>query len=126
MVNRTDYPFYFSVYQTEKMLNWHTLGFGLLFGLLDVVTLPIIKGVSTGWNSTWIVIPVVLYAVSPFIFLKALEKETLTIMNLVWDMTSVVLVTVIGLFVFAEKLSPTKFVGVILSFISLFLMSYEF
>jgi multidrug transporter EmrE-like cation transporter len=107
------------------MINWHTLGFGLIFGLMDSITLPIIKGVSTGWNRTWILIPVALYALSPFIFLKALEQETLTIMTLVWDMTSDVLVTIIGLFVFAEKLPPTKIIGVLLSFVALFLMSYE-
>jgi multidrug transporter EmrE-like cation transporter len=66
-----------------------------------------------------------LYGMSPLIFLKALEKETLTIMNLVWDMTSDLIVTLIGIFVFAEKLSPLKLLGVALSFVSLFLMTYE-
>jgi multidrug transporter EmrE-like cation transporter len=106
-------------------INWRTLQYGLTFGAIDSIALPIIKGVSTGWNGWLIVIPMFLYGMSPLIFLKALEKETLTIMNLVWDMTSDLIVTLIGIFVFAEKLSPLKLLGVALSFVSLFLMTYE-
>jgi multidrug transporter EmrE-like cation transporter len=107
------------------MINWRTLEFGLAFSALDAVALPIIKGVSTGWAPWLIVIPMILYGASPLLFLKALEKETLTIMNLVWDMTSDLTVTIIGLFFFAETLPPTKLLGVVLSLVSLFLLSYE-
>ncbi len=106
-------------------INWRTLEYGLAFGALDSIALPIIKGISTGWNKWLILIPMFLYGASPLLFLKALEKETLTIMNLVWDMSSDLIVTVIGLFFFAEKLPPLKLLGVALSFVSLFLMSYE-
>jgi multidrug transporter EmrE-like cation transporter len=107
------------------MLNWKTLAFGLLFGIIDAVALPVIKGVSHGWNKWLMIIPITLYALNPLIFSKALSFETLTIMNLVWDLVSDVTVTFIGLFVFSEKLPPTKLFGVLLSFISLFLMTYE-
>ena len=70
-------------------------------------------------------VPVLLYGLSPFIFLKALEKETLTIMNMIWDLSSDLIVTAIGLLVFAEHVSPTKLLGVFFSFIGLFLMTYE-
>lgn len=108
------------------MLNVRTLLFGLLFGLLDSISLPVIKSVATGWNKWWMLVPFALYAASPFVFLKALTGgETLTIMNLVWDLSSDVIVTLIGLFIFAEKISPVKMVGVCFSLVSLFLMTYE-
>jgi drug/metabolite transporter (DMT)-like permease len=107
------------------MINWHTLGFGAAFGLLDSISLPLIKSVSNGWSKAWMIIPVLLYGASPFLFLKALEKESLTIMNLAWDLSSDLIVTLIGLFVFAERLPPTKLLGVLFSFIGLFLMTYE-
>lgn len=107
------------------MIQWRTLAFGAAFATLDSISLPIIKGVSQGWNPWMILVPMVLYGLSPLMFLKALEKETLTIMNLVWDLSSDVLVTLIGLLVFAERLPPLKILGVCLSFVSLFLMSYE-
>jgi len=107
------------------MLNLRTLFFGLLFGTMDAISLSIIKGVSLGWNPMYMIIPFFLYAVSPFVFLKGLAKESLTILNLVWDLSSDVIVTLIGLFIFSEKVSSVKLLGVCLSFVSLVLMTYE-
>jgi multidrug transporter EmrE-like cation transporter len=106
-------------------LNWRTLAYGLGFGALDSIALPIVKGVSMGWDPAWMVIPAILYAGSPFLFLTALRQETLTIMNLVWDLTSDLVVTFIGLVIFAETISPIKALGVALSFVGLILMSWE-
>ena len=107
------------------MLNIHTLIFGLLFGTIDACSLPIIKAVSAGLNFKWMAIPFMLYAASPFVFLKGLAGESLTILNLVWDLSSDVIVTLIGLFFFKEVIPSTKLIGVCLSFIALFLMSYD-
>lgn len=106
-------------------VNTRTLGFGLGFGLMDAVALPIVKGVSQGWDPAWMMIPAILYAGSPFLFLAALRQETLTIMNLVWDLTSDLVVSIIGLFVFKETISPIKFIGISVSLIGLLLMSWE-
>jgi drug/metabolite transporter (DMT)-like permease len=70
-------------------------------------------------------VPFLLYAAAPFIFLLALKGETLTIMNLVWDLSSDLIVTFIGLVLFGETIGYTKALGVCISFIALFLMSYE-
>jgi multidrug transporter EmrE-like cation transporter len=107
------------------MINWRTLAYGLGFGLLDATALPIVKGVSIGWDPAWMLIPTLLYAASPFILLTALRKETLTIMNLVWDLSSDLMVTFIGLVVFAEKISAIKMLGICFSFIGLILMGWE-
>ena len=71
------------------------------------------------------IVPFLLYAASPFIFLLGLRGETLTILNLAWDLTSDLIVTIIGLVFFAEKISSVKKIGVALSFLSLILMAYE-
>lgn len=108
------------------MLNVRTLLFGLLFGAIDAISLPVVKGVSKRMlNFQWMVLPFLLYASTPFIFLKGLQGETLTILNLVWDLSSDLIVTIIGLFFFGETIGYTKALGVCLSFVSLFLMSYE-
>lgn len=108
------------------MLNVQTLMFGLIFGLLDGIGLPTIKAVSTGMLSPkWMTVPFLLYAASPFLFLEGLRGETLTILNLVWDLSSDVIITIIGLFFFGETIGYTKGLGVLFSFVALFLMSYE-
>ena len=107
------------------MLNLRTLMFGALFGAIDATSLPIIKNVSLGWDFKWMIVPFLLYAASPFLFLKGLATESLTILNLVWDLSSDLIITLIGLFVFRETIPPLKMLGVALSFVALFLMSYE-
>lgn len=107
------------------MLNWRTIGFGFLFGVIDSIALPLVKYVHNGASKWWMLIPLVVYAADPFIFLKALEHESLTIMNLVWDLTSDLLITAVGLFVFMERLPPMKLLGVMVSLVGLFLMTYE-
>jgi multidrug transporter EmrE-like cation transporter len=106
-------------------VNLRTIGYGLTFGAIDATALPIVKAVSKGWNQAWMLVPALLYGFAPFLLLSALREETLTIMNLVWDLTSDITVTIIGLFVFGEVLSPVKTLGVAVSFVGLILMSYE-
>ena len=107
------------------MFNWRTLAFGLVFGMIDSIALPIVKKISLGLNPFWMIVPTLLYGSSPFLFLSALKKESLTIMNLVWDLSSDVVVTLIGIFIFSESIAPVKMLGIMFSFISLFLMTYE-
>lgn len=107
------------------MINWRTIWFGMVFGVIDSIALPIVKWVHNGASKWWMLFPLVVYAANPFIFLKALEHESLTVMNLVWDMSSDILITLVGLFVFMERISPMKFLGVMVSLVGLFLMTYE-
>jgi len=107
------------------MFHWQTLGFGLLLGSIDAIVLPLTKAVSTGWSTTWMVLAVLLHSITPLIFLRGLKHTQLTILNPVWDLTSVILVTFFGLFIFKEKLSSTKIAGVILSFVALALMTID-
>lgn len=108
------------------MFNLRTLFYGVGFGLLDAIGLPTIKAVSNGaLGYKWMALPFLLYATSPFIFLQGLAGETLTILNLVWDLSSDLIITAIGLLYFRETIGYTKGLGVCLSFVALFLMSYE-
>lgn len=107
------------------MFNLDALRHGLSMAALDVTALPIVKYVSMGLDPMWMIIPMCLYAYAPIVLLKSLKHETLTVMNLLWDVMSDVLVTCVGLFYFGEKISWTKLCGVILSIISIGLLTYE-
>ena len=105
------------------VLNMEALAYGVGMGSVDAIIFPIVKYVSLGLDPIWMIIPMIVYAFEPFILLKSLQKETLTVMNLIWDLSSCVLVTMIGLFYFNEKLSSTKLIGVLLSVISIALLT---
>jgi hypothetical protein len=108
-------------------IRWKTVGFGLIMALIDVIVLSTLKAKALGWfDGNWIIaLAMLVYSFQPVIFFKSLCEETLTAMNLFWDLASDVLVTIVGLFYFKEYLSPKRLTGVFLSMISLYLLSSE-
>lgn len=98
--------------------------FGLLMATIDTGMLSLVKTINLGVVSIpWMIIPTVIYALQPWLFLKSLNYESLTIMNLTWDLLSDLLVTLAGLFIFHDVLSPSKKLGILTTFITLFLFS---
>jgi multidrug transporter EmrE-like cation transporter len=102
------------------------LKFGFMMAMVDVFMLSIVKTVSLNSRLLkWMIVPTVVYAIQPWIFLQSLEFESLIIMNLLWDVISDVLVTLTGLIFFKESIGIYKLFGVILSLISITLMSLD-
>jgi multidrug transporter EmrE-like cation transporter len=106
-------------------IEWIPLGFGLSMAGIDVFMLSLIKSISMDGARMirWMVLPTILYALQPWIFLHALKYESLVVMNLLWDVLSDVLVTLVGFFYFGEKVGPLKKIGVVLSLVSIFLLT---
>jgi multidrug transporter EmrE-like cation transporter len=94
--------------------------------ILDLIMMTTTKMISNGTLSSWWATPfaVGIYALEPLIFLKALNYESMVVMNLVWDLTSDVIVTLQGVIVFGEPIKGLKGIGVFMSLCSLALMSY--
>uniref|UniRef100_A0A6C0DFZ7 EamA domain-containing protein n=1 Tax=viral metagenome TaxID=1070528 RepID=A0A6C0DFZ7_9ZZZZ len=108
------------------MLKWSVLAYGGLLALIDVVMMPITKGVATKSLPMWVmIVPTLVYAADPWIFLQSLRLESMVVMNFVWDLLSDVLVTFVGLFILGEKISLFKGLGICLSFVSIFLLTCE-
>jgi hypothetical protein len=105
---------------------WNTIGFGFIMAFIDVFVLSAMKLKSLGALNGWVLpLGVLVYSIQPLIFYKSLGTETMTIMNLFWDLSSDLLVTIVGLFVFKEYLTPRRLAGVALSLLSLFLLAGE-
>jgi drug/metabolite transporter (DMT)-like permease len=107
------------------MLNLQTLGFGLALSIVDIIMMPLVKEIAGGWPFYWMILPMLVYSLDPIIFYFALKSESMAIMNLVWNLTSNVVVTLIGILLLKEVVSPTKALGIALSFLALFFMTYE-
>jgi drug/metabolite transporter (DMT)-like permease len=103
------------------------LGFGGSMALIDAFILSFLKAYNLGWIQ-WrgiLVISMLVYSFQPIIFLESLKHNSLTVMNLIWDVMSDVIVTMIGLFYFSEKLTKFKKLGVLFSFISIILLTWK-
>lgn len=98
---------------------------GLLMATIDTSMLSLVKTINLGTiNMSWMIIPTIIYAIQPWIFLRSLNYQSLTIMNLTWDILSDLLVTLVGIFIFNDYLSFNKKLGIITTFLTLFLFSH--
>lgn len=110
-----------------KQFDLTALGFGGTMALIDAFILSSLKAYNLGWFQ-WrgvILISMVVYACQPLLFLESLKHSSLTIMNLLWDVMSDIIVSVIGLYYFQEKLTKFKKAGVLLSIVSIFLLTWK-
>jgi drug/metabolite transporter (DMT)-like permease len=106
------------------LLNIVPLGFGATMAVIDTIMLSFLKYMSKDSSYVkWIFIPMIVYAFQPVLFFFSLKHESLTVMNLLLDLISDVLVTIVGLTIFKETIGPYKKAGVILSFLSIILLS---
>jgi drug/metabolite transporter (DMT)-like permease len=110
-----------------KQFDLTALGFGGSMAMIDAFILSALKAYNLGWLQ-WrgiILISMLVYACQPLLFLESLQYNSLTVMNLLWDVMSDVIVTSIGLFYFSEKLTKFKKLGVFFSFISIILLTWK-
>ena len=107
------------------MSQYLPLVYGSYLATVDVFALGILKFINLGkLSKSYLTIPTILYAIQPHVFLAAMKYENMTVMNLLWDVISDVLVTSMGLYYFKETLSPIKMIGVGFAFISIVLLTW--
>jgi len=99
---------------------------GTIMSTLDVVMMSLAKMSSKGQISYGTALPLatVIYAIEPYLFFKSLNYESLTAMNLIWDLTSDVLVTILGVFYFKESIKGLRWLAVLFALFSLALFAY--
>jgi hypothetical protein len=109
------------------MLNLVPIAFASLMAFIDTIVLSSLKKYNTGVHAFGIAVPLgmLIYSLQPLIFLKSLEFESLTVMNVLWDMMSDIYVTAIGLFYFKEKLTAAKQLALAFAFTAIVLFSYD-
>ena len=104
------------------------VAFGVVMAALDLVMMSTIKQVGTGsWPiRTGLPFATLVYALEPFIFLQAMKTtgEGLAVVNLVWNLASDIMVTLMGVIWFGEKLHGTRWFAVGMSLVALALFAY--
>lgn len=98
--------------------------YALYMASVDAIVMPLLKAKKLGMlTGNWMFpLASLVYATQPFIFYNSLSTDSMTVMNLLWDVMSDVLVAVIGVFVFGESLSPLQWLGMVLSILGITLL----
>jgi multidrug transporter EmrE-like cation transporter len=83
----------------------------------------ITKNVTLGiLTQNWMAIAFILYGSQMLIFRQGLELTSMTILNLIWNLFSSIVITLIGLYYFNEKLSNLEIYGILFAFIAIFFL----
>jgi multidrug transporter EmrE-like cation transporter len=100
--------------------------FGIVMAVVDVVMMFTAKFVSLGSISygLGLTVATLVYSVQPYLFIKATRLENMSVSNLIWNLTSNVLVTFSGVMVFKESIKGLRWVAIGMSIIAILLFAY--
>lgn len=99
--------------------------FGLIMAIIDAIVLSLLKIQKTHqkYTNAFFVIAMIIYSLQPLIFYKGLTYAPMSILNILWDLFSDLLVCIIGFVIFKEQLTTRQYVGIVLAFVSIILLS---
>jgi multidrug transporter EmrE-like cation transporter len=99
---------------------------GSMMAFFDIIMMSLAKLSAKGKIPYGTALPLatVFYAFEPYLFFKAMNYESLTTMNLIWDLSSDVLVTLVGIFYFGESIKGLRWLAVLFALFSLALFAY--
>jgi multidrug transporter EmrE-like cation transporter len=102
------------------------IAFGVAMALVDVVMMFTAKFVHLGRlpYAPGLALATGVYLLQPYLFIKALNYETLSAMNLIWNLASNIVVTVSGVLVFRESVHGLRWVAIAMSLFAIGLFSY--
>lgn len=109
------------------MFNLIPIAMATTMASIDTIVLAGLKKYDMG-TITWrgiVPIAMLVYSLQPYLFLQALQYESMTVMNILWDVISDILVTIMGIFYFKEQISSMKQLGLSFAFVAIVLMSYD-
>lgn len=109
------------------MFHFIPIAFASFMALMDALVMSWLKKINLGvYTSAWMLpLAMLVYSFQPMVFLKSLEYETMTVMNILWDLISDFSVTALGLFYFREKLTHVKLAGLVFAFIAIVLLTHD-
>ena len=111
---------------TAPTVHWIPIAFATGMAMIDSLAFSILKKISLKeLGMMFLPLSMLIYSSQPVIFLQALKFENMAIVNLLWNMMSNILVTFTGLVLLQEKVGLFKGIGIVLSFVAIFLMTFE-
>ena len=116
-----------------KSVNWKVgrfntlpIVFGVVMALLDIFMMAMAKEVSLktvpyalGLGGATLV-----YAFQPYLFVKALTFENMTVVNLIWNLSSDIIVTLMGVLYYGESIAGLRWLALCMSLFSIGLFAY--
>ena len=91
--------------------------FALYMSVIDAIILTLLKSHKIGMIEGFWVFPLafIVYGFQSIMFYIGLSFGSMTVLNVLWDVTSDVIVSLIGVYFFGESLNTIQCIGLVLS-----------
>lgn len=98
----------------------------LIMTSVDIIMESSVKLYRTNNNIKYIVFAMILYSLQPLLFNYNMKttKMGMAETNILWNITSTIIVTIIGVYYFKEKLENHSKLGITFGIIAIFLLNY--
>lgn len=95
-----------------------------VMALIDVIIMTLLKLKSISVLTSPYILPLTMaiYSLEPLLFYKALSVKGMAILNVLWDATSSILIAIVGVFIFGEKISLINWLGIFLCTVGIILV----
>ena len=100
---------------------------GLILAIVDIICFAITKYIflHNDISINWLIIPSILYGCQIWLFYYGLKNTYMSELNITWNILSSVLVTLMGIYIFSEKLSNLKTIAFLLGVVSIILFAVD-
>ena len=106
-------------------MNYMSVLFASIMTVVDISAFGIVKEITLkGLNPYFLAISMILYSIQPFIIWNSLSYQSLTLMNITWNVLSSISIAILGLLVFQEHLTHRETLGAVLGFMCIYLFSF--
>jgi hypothetical protein len=100
--------------------------FGLAMASVDICMMSVAKLTHLGKIPylAGLLGSMAIYALQPVLFMKALTFESMLATNLIWNLVSSVVITLLGVFYFKESVKGLRILAVLIALLSLVLFAF--
>lgn len=103
---------------------YYTIFWVLVITCVEATAMSIIEYSANNSNNYYI-LGMICYMFVPIILYRLLLKGELSVINSLWNVSSIVIVTIIGITVFKDKITKYKLIGVLFSILAIASIEYE-
>ena len=82
----------------------------LIIAVLETIAMSVIED-SANKRNKYFIIGIIIYCIIAYILYEILKDGNIAITNALWNATTIVLVTLMGIFYFDEKLTIYQYIG---------------
>ena len=106
---------------------WGALAYSSLMAIIDIISLGLVKASYLGSLPlfTGLFLSTLIYATQPFLFYNSMRFEGMAVINLLWNVLSSIVVTLLGILYFEEKLNNKKLIGALFSIVAIILLASD-